>query len=162
MDGENDTEKYSRIPTLEDLVELCRNLNEQDVAYVVVGGFAVIRHGYIRATADIDLLVEDSVENIRKLRKALAYLPDGEADRIRDTDLSNYRVLRVAGDITVDLLARACDVDYSAARDHILIDRIQGVEIRYLKASELLKTKMGNRPKDVLDRNFLRRLLEGD
>ena len=76
MDGNDDFSRYSRIPTLKDLVALCRNLNAHEVKYVIIGGFAVIRHGYIRATGDIDLLVADSRENIRNIRRALAYLPD--------------------------------------------------------------------------------------
>lgn len=160
MDGNDDLKQYSRIPTIEDLVTLCRNLNVHQVKYVIVGGFAVIRHGYIRGTGDIDLLVENSAENIHRIRRALAYLPDGEADRIADTDLTQYRVVRVSGEITVDLLSKACDVTYSAAQHHIQYDEIQGIKIPYLKPALLIKTKMGIRPKDVQDRNFLQRLID--
>ena len=159
MDGNDDLEQYSRIPTIEDLVALCRNLNTQEVKYVVIGGLAVIHFGYIRATGDIDLLVEDSPENIERLRRALAYLPDGEADQIADTDLSRYRVVRVSGEITVDLIAKACDVTFSSARNQIQYDEIEGVKIPYLKPTLLLETKMGVRPKDVQDRLFLQRLI---
>jgi len=158
MDGSDDFEEFSRIPTLEDLVTLCRNLNAHDVKYVIVGGFAVIRFGYIRATGDIDLLVENSAENIDRIRKALSYLPDGEAHRISDTDLEQYRVVRVAGEITVDLLGKACDVTYGDAIPFILKDELQGVTIPYLKPELLIKTKMGVRPKDVQDRDYLQRL----
>ena len=42
MDGRDDPEQqYSRIPTLDDLVDLCRNLSAHGVRYVVIGGFAV-------------------------------------------------------------------------------------------------------------------------
>jgi hypothetical protein len=158
MDGNDDLDQYSRIPTLEDLVTLCRNLNANDVKYVIVGGFAVIRFGYIRATGDIDLLVENSPENIEQIRRALSYLQDGEAHKIHDTDLNQYRVVRVSGEITVDLLGKACDVTYGDASTHILEDEMQGVIIPYLKPELLIKTKMGVRPKDVQDRNYLERL----
>lgn len=161
MDGSDDLEQFSRIPTLEDLVALCRNLNANDVSYVIIGGFAVIRFGYIRATGDIDLLVENTRENIEKIRKALSYLPDGEAHKISDTDLDQYRVLRVSGEITVDLLGKACDVTYCDAIPHIFWDEIQGVRIPYLKPELLIKTKMGVRPKDVQDRNYLQRFTKG-
>jgi len=159
MDGNDDLEQYSRIPTIEDLVALCRNLNAHEVKYVVIGGLAVIHFGYIRATGDIDLLVEDSLENIERLRKALAYLPDGEADQIADTDLSRYRVVRVSGEITVDLIAKACDVTFSNTWNQIQYDEMEGVKIPYLKPSLLIETKMGVRPKDVQDRLFLQRLM---
>ena len=67
MDDTNDR-GYSRAPELEDLVALCKALNQEGVRYVLIGGFAVILHGYVRATKDIDLLVDASVENIQRLK----------------------------------------------------------------------------------------------
>ena len=160
MDGTDDLDQYSRIPTIEDLVTLCRNLNACQVAYVVIGGLAVIHLGYIRATGDIDLLVEDSSENIARIKKALAYLPDGQVDQIADTDLTLYQVVRVSGEITVDLIARACDVTYALAKDHIEFDEMHGIKIPFLKPAILIKTKLGVRPKDIQDRLFLERLLD--
>jgi hypothetical protein len=45
----------SRPPTLDDLIELCRRLNEEGAGYVVIGGMAVLQLGFARATEDIDL-----------------------------------------------------------------------------------------------------------
>ena len=46
----------SRAPELEDLLTLCKALNAQRVRYALIGGFAVILHGFVPATKDIDLL----------------------------------------------------------------------------------------------------------
>jgi hypothetical protein len=48
-------EKVSRPPAFGDLKRLCAELNQRGARYVVVGGFAVIRHGFERFTNDIDL-----------------------------------------------------------------------------------------------------------
>ena len=53
-DGE---ELISRVPTLGDLLFLCRKLNEAGAKYIVIGGWAVIQHGYGRTTEDIDDLL---------------------------------------------------------------------------------------------------------
>ncbi|MDZ4702061.1 MAG: hypothetical protein SH809_20290 [Rhodothermales bacterium] len=45
-------------------------LNEHDVAYLLVGGYAVGYHGYVRATADMDIWVEPTVENARRVTAA--------------------------------------------------------------------------------------------
>jgi hypothetical protein len=45
----------SRPPTFEDLIKLCRSLNEKNVNYIVVGGMAIINAGFPRATVDIDV-----------------------------------------------------------------------------------------------------------
>jgi len=46
-------------------------LNEQEVKYVVLGGYAVIVHGYVRATGNMDILIETSVENAERIIVAL-------------------------------------------------------------------------------------------
>jgi len=51
---------------------ILRALNRHAVGYVVVGGFAVAAHGVVRATADLDLVVERTWENAERLARALA------------------------------------------------------------------------------------------
>lgn len=53
---------------------ILRVLNDHGVRYVVVGGLAVAAHGVIRATADVDLVVERSWENAAALAAALDQL----------------------------------------------------------------------------------------
>ena len=47
-------------------------LNDAGADYVVVGGLAVILHGYLRATADLDLAVGLSPDNAGRAMTALA------------------------------------------------------------------------------------------
>lgn len=54
--------------------ETIRALNEADVRYVVVGGLAVILHGHIRHTFDLDLIVDLTPTEARKAMKALTAL----------------------------------------------------------------------------------------
>lgn len=46
-------------------------LNEKKVRYLVVGGLAVVLHGYLRTTMDLDLVVQLEPENLRKALQAL-------------------------------------------------------------------------------------------
>jgi uncharacterized nucleotidyltransferase DUF6036 len=45
-------------------------LNNQNVDYVLVGGMAVILHGYVRGTGDMDVWVNKTKENYSKLKNA--------------------------------------------------------------------------------------------
>ena len=74
--GANAGRPEPRVPQLKDLLSLCRALNGAGARYVIVGGFAVILHGYARGTMDLDLLIDPSPENVRKIKVALAVLPD--------------------------------------------------------------------------------------
>ena len=75
VDSDAGQEGESRPPTLEDLLHLCSELNRLGAKYIVVGGMAIIRLGFARATEDIDLLVDSSPENQELVRQALMTLP---------------------------------------------------------------------------------------
>ena len=55
----------------EDFHDFIQALNYYKVDYLLVGGYAVILHGYIRSTADMDVWVNKTTENYQLLKKAL-------------------------------------------------------------------------------------------
>jgi cytochrome P450 len=138
---------------------LCRNLNEAGARYVVIGGMAIIQAGFTRTTEDIDLIVDTAPDNVSRLRAALMRLPDGAIKEMADADLDEYVVVRVADEIVVDLMKRACGVEYAEAER--MVDRvtIEGVTIPFANLDLLWKTKQARREKDAVDRTFLAALL---
>jgi hypothetical protein len=54
-----------------DVEAVLRALNDAEVRYLVVGGLAVIAHGYVRATVDIDIVLNLERENTLRAMKAL-------------------------------------------------------------------------------------------
>ena len=149
-----------RPPRETDLISLCKALNEQGARYVVVGGMAVIHHGLLRATEDIDLLLERSRENQAKVFAALEILSDKAVREIKETDLDQYTVVRVADEIVVDLMLSACGVSYDEAVDQIERQTIEGVTIPFPTVKLLLRMKQTYRDKDAIDRRFLEDKLE--
>ncbi len=159
MDAQNDRPEFSREPTINDLAALCRHLNEAGTKYVVIGGFAIIFNGYVRTTGDVDLLVDSSVENVSLIKKALLYLPDQAIREIAPEEVAQYTVVRIADEIVIDLMHKACEVTYDKAKDYVQYLEVDGVQIPYLKPEMLIQTKLGMRAKDVQDRKFLEYLL---
>ncbi len=162
MDDQDDR-GYSRAPELEDLLTLCQALNAEGVRYVLIGGFAVILHGFVRATKDIDLLIDASVENVQRLKRAMAVLPDNAIALISDDEVEKYQVVRIADEIVVDLLKSACGVDYArASAGGIEIKTIEGVPIPVGRKELLIETKQTVRPSDAADVQFLRLRIAAD
>ena len=60
------------------LLELLQRFQTEGVAYVLVGGHAVRLNGFSRNTEDIDILLPSSLENGRKVIKALSFLPSSQ------------------------------------------------------------------------------------
>ena len=160
---DQDHREYSRAPELEDLLTLCKALNREGVRYVLIGGFAVILHGFVRATKDIDLLIDASTENVQRLKRAMAVLPDNAIALIADDEVDKYRVVRVADEIVVDLLKEACGVDYQRAADGgIEIKIVEDVPIPIGRKALLIETKNTIRPSDAADVQFLRLRIEAE
>jgi len=147
----------SRPPTIDDLVAACKRLNEEDVKYVLVGGFAMNYYGFPRATEDIDLLVDPSDENILKIKSALSFLPDNAIKEVALDDVKKYEVVRVVDEITIDLLKKACDITYEKAG--IEYFEFKGVRIPIADIATMIKTKQGVRPRDKEDLAFLMNVL---
>jgi hypothetical protein len=147
----------SRAPEVEDLLALCRSLNREGARYVLIGGFAVVLHGFVRTTKDVDLLVEASAENLSALKRALADLPDNAIAEVDAGDLERYSVVRVADEIVIDLMATACGVDYAEAiRLGVEPREVEGVVIPLASRRLLIRTKDTVRPSDAMDVAFLR------
>lgn len=159
MVSSHDGPPEARPPRLTDLVVLCRRLNEEGARYIVIGGMAIIQAGFVRATEDIDLLVDVSRDNIAKLRRALRSLPDAAIDEMSDSDLDAYVVVRVADEIVVDLMKAACGIEHAEASRDVDAVTIEGVTIPFASPRLLWRTKQTMRDKDRLDRTFLASLL---
>ena len=150
----------SREPTLEDVVNLCRALNEAGARYLIVGGFAIRAAGYTRQTMDVDLLVETVPENEARVIEALMSLPDQAVREIRPGEIAEYGVVRVADEILVDLMKSGCGIDYAEAIKDAVYREIEGVRIPFASPMTLWRMKQTVREKDIPDRLFLRKLLE--
>jgi hypothetical protein len=57
-----------------DPAPLLRFLHEREIAHIVVGGFAVNAHGYIRVTKDLDIVPSPTEKNLERLAQALREL----------------------------------------------------------------------------------------
>ncbi|HEY0874976.1 MAG TPA: nucleotidyltransferase [Vicinamibacterales bacterium] len=147
----------SREPTLEDLRDLSRALNERGAKYVVIGGFAIRAAGYNRRTMDIDLLVATDPENESRVIEALRTLPDQAVSELQRGEIQQYTVVRVADEILVDLMKSAGGIEYSEAAQDVSVREVDGVAIPFASPRLLWRMKrVTRREKDAADLVFLR------
>lgn len=142
------------------LLTLLRRFQDEGVQYVLVGGHAVRLNGFVRATEDIDILLPSSLENGRRVIRALNFLPSSrelqaEWFAVPPEDPEN---IRVADDLLIDLLFAANGQTYESLQPHLRVIEIEGVPVRTLDIEGLLKTKTDYRDKDRIDRQVLERL----
>jgi hypothetical protein len=142
------------------LLGLLQSFQAEGVAYVLVGGHAVRLNGFNRNTEDIDILLPSSLENGRKVIKALSFLPSSQEleEQWFAPPAGDPENIRVADELLIDLLFAANGQTYESLQSHIRTLMVEGVEIRTLDIEGLLKTKTNYRDKDRIDREALERL----
>ncbi len=140
------------------LVTVCRLLNAAGVRYVVVGGFALALHGAVRATKDIDILIEPTVDNARRAIEALGQLTFGIARELNPSDIVAKPLTIIGDDPRVDLLTLAWSVRYADAAPHRQTVQIEGVEIPFADIDTLIRTKQTGRLQDQADVETLEQL----
>jgi len=54
-----------------DFLEILNAFAKNGVEYILIGGFAVIIHGFPRLTSDIDIFLKPEAKNLERLKRAL-------------------------------------------------------------------------------------------
>lgn len=135
---------------------ILEDLNQAGVRYVLIGGIALIRHGVVRATRDVDAVFDPEPENVSRIKELArswsATRPDGSpipeegispersihlATAFGELDLVSERAVRIAFD---DLLQRA------------ELKKVDGVEAPICSLADLVAMKRAaGRERDIAD-----------
>jgi hypothetical protein len=140
------------------LLRVCSLLNKHGAQYLIVGARACWLHGYVRATADVDILIPEDLENHARVIAALSELEDQAAAELTPQDFVQNIVVKVADEVEVDVSTRAWIVSYTDAAGTALRTTIDGVEVPYLDLPTLIRSKNTQREQDKVDVQRLRSL----
>jgi hypothetical protein len=141
----------------DDEVEVLRSFVGNGVRFVVIGGRAVQFYGHRRKAKDLDLFVERSPENWLKLQAALLPLNSTVVDY---DQLSPDRKYQEKLDFypTVEFLTDVSDVPFTDAWVDCSLTLVDGLVIRVISKSHLIRSKQGSsRPTDLADIDALQR-----
>ena len=136
-----------------DFEEFLKYLTDEKVEFVIIGGYAVAFHGYVRATNDMDLFFKNSNKNILKIRNALTKFgistSDSDADEFKKSDT----ILRIGNPpVRIEMSNSISGIEFDDVWEHKIEDRYGDVTVYYISLYDLLKNKKtSGRPKDLAD-----------
>jgi hypothetical protein len=152
---------------LADVEAILRALNDADVRYLIVGGLAVVAHGYVRYTADLDIVLDLERDNALRAMKALdaiAYRPLVPVDA---TDFADEEKRRVWIREKNMLVFQMRNPDRESTRLDIFVkepfafteefaqakwEEVAGIRAPVLRYDELIRLKRSSgRPQDLID-----------
>jgi hypothetical protein len=147
------------------LARVCALLNAERARYVVVGASAMQLWGTTRATRDIDILIEPSLQNARRVLHALAGLDVGIARELSPEEIIR-RPVTIIGDMpNVDVFTRAWNLKYVEAGPAATLFDVEGVKVPAASIEHLIESKRTGRLQDAADIEVLediRRLRQAD
>lgn len=153
------SEEYSRPATVDDLLKVIKSLNDNDAPYILIGGYALFTHGYHRSTEDIDLLIPKDIKVGQRIKQALSVLKDQESLNLPDEWFEEGENIRLADEVVVDLLFNAAGESFESLSENIEVLDVEGVKVVTLDLEGMLKTKSGQREKDIVDRLILEKAI---
>ena len=140
-------------------------LNHAGVRYVIVGGLAVVLHGYVRLTADVDLMIDLAEAPARKaiaalvgigLRPSLPVDPTGFADATvrrqwKERSMVVFNLIDPDAGRAVDLFVEP-PIDFEEVWARSEASHYHGVPVRIASTADLIDMKRrSGRPEDLLD-----------
>jgi hypothetical protein len=136
-----------------DFEELLRLLEEREIEYMIVGGYAVAYHGHPRFTKDIDLFFRLTEANVLRLRQALVAFGFREEDLPLDAFTTVGNVLTFGTvPARVDLLNQIDGVTYDEACPNVVRGKYGDVDVTFIGLTDLVKNKKATpRAKDKGD-----------
>jgi len=143
-------------------INLWKSLNDIGVRYILVGGFAAYLYGCYRFTGNIDLYLEDTFENGKKLRQSLKDYGLGDFELIERIEFipglvdfhldNNFRM-------TIITFLKGVSLTFDECLQIAPVAEIEGVKVPFLHINQLIDNKRAvNRPKDQSDVRELERI----
>jgi len=136
-----------------DFKELLALLEENNVDYMIVGGYAVAFHGFPRFTKDIDIFFDASSENVEKVIDTLEQFGFSrkELDKALFSTEGNIVTFGVAP-VRVDFINQIDGVQFLEAKQNRVRGKYGNVEVSFIGKDDLIKNKKSTpRSKDKVD-----------
>src|SRR5579863_8219110 len=119
-----------------DFKEFLRLLNSSNVAYLVVGGYAVNYYGFSRATGDLDIWIQMDPENANRIAGALRIFGFPQADAAEFQQAR--RIVRMGvPPIRLEILTSISGVDFAECYARRLTADLDGVPVDFIRLEDL-------------------------
>ncbi len=146
---------------IRDFADFLAALNSEGATYLVIGGMAVVAQIPYRTTRDLDVLIAPTLENARKVRRAVAAW-GGFEPAFTAEDFVAGDILSFGGLLRVEVHSRVPGVEWAEVWRDRVPGELLGVPTQFASLDHLIAMKQaaGRPEKDLPDVERLERLRE--
>ena len=140
-----------------DYEEFLKLLNRHRIQYCIVGAYAVAFHARPRYTKDIDILIEVSKDNARKMIQALDEFGFGDLELTEEDFLKEGLIIQLGYEpVRIDLLTTISGCTFKEIWDHKKFGDYGDEKVIFIGKEELIKSKKAaGRKQDEADLELL-------
>lgn len=143
--------------------QLLKLLQKHKVAFILIGGYAVIYYGYERTTGDMDIWIKLGEDNKARLIEALIEfgIEDDDINQLKQLDFSKPLPVFYIGKSPrrIDFVTVISNVKFEEAFEKVQYSELNQVQIPVIHYDDLIKSKLNTgRAKDVADIEELERI----
>ena len=147
----------------EEILLFWKALQENNVKYIMIGGYATNMHGYQRYTGDMDIWIEDSTDNRNCLRLAFAAYGMGDFPMLTTLEfVPGWTNFNLNNGLKLDVMVGVKGLEqytFDECLQMATIGDIDGIIVRFLHINHLIASKIAaNRPKDQIDVIYLEKI----
>jgi predicted nucleotidyltransferase len=137
----------------QDFKEFIKSLNDKNVRYLIVGGYAVAFHGHPRYTKDLDVWIEMTKVNAHNVVAALEQFGFASLQLTEEDFLEENQVIQLGYPPSrIDLLTSADGVNFADCFNSRVSVEIDGITVHFIDLENLVKNKRATgRPQDIAD-----------
>ncbi|MFN9535276.1 MAG: nucleotidyltransferase domain-containing protein [Pseudanabaena sp.] len=137
----------------QDFKEFIQLLNDNQVKYLVIGGYAVAVHGHPRYTKDIDIWIEISEENAQKLVTALTQFGFESLGLTSEDFQTPNQIIQLGYPPNrIDLITNPDGIDFQTCYDSKIEVTLNDVPVKFINLDNLKKNKLASgRLQDLAD-----------
>lgn len=126
---------------LHQLRDVFASFQKHDVKYMVIGGIAAILYGVPRATFDLDILIEATIENAQKLLDALLDAKFGTASLTSAQELTDMEITIFEDRVRIDVQTSTPGIDFEKAWKSRQIMNYHGQDFFVVSKEDLVASK---------------------
>ncbi|MBN8691621.1 MAG: hypothetical protein J0L69_00420 [Bacteroidetes bacterium] len=139
----------------DDFQEFLLALNKCGVKYVLVGGYSVIYYGFPRTTGDLDIFVEVSRDNYKKLENAFDHFRMPVFDMTEENFLYNQSMTVFSfgrAPVSIEILKEISGISFEEVYKNANEVLFENIPLKIIRLSDLKKNKKASgRAKDLND-----------
>lgn len=146
------TQTPEEVPSFDDFDRIVASLNKHQVDFMIIGGFAVVYHGHVRNTKDLDIFIRRTEDNAKRAVAALEEAGFASPEMTPEVFTADNGISLGTRPLQIDIMSNLRGVDFDGVWSRREAGPFNREAVNYISREDLIANKRAaGRPLDLDD-----------